>query len=708
MSPEQIEGKEADARSDLFALGAVLYEMATGKRPFEGKNQISLASAILEKDPAPISAVQPLTPPALEHVVSTCLAKNPDDRFQTARDVRLELNWAGEASAQLATQAPVLAQRTAIGFLPWAVAGIIALVVACVATWFVARRPQPATRMQFSLAGSEEMSISHMALSPDGSMLAFVSPEDSTGLPLIYVQRIGSSSAAVLAGTQGASFPFWSPDGANLGFFANGKLQKVAVSGGTPQFLARAMAGRGGTWGKQNVIVYAPDPSSPLWRINADGSGEAQVTQELKAANTWEQTHRWPVFLPDGKRFLYWSGNFANARDDKISGIYLSSLDDKQQKLVLLCRSSFGYDSGHLYYAGDQRQLTSVAFDPVSGQVSGNSTPIAGAVGFQPSTYWAALTVSGNGTVIYNTGVGAALSVLTWVDRAGKELGRIGESAIIANPTLSPDGSRAAVDIADLKASNVDIWLENTNGSDNARFTFDPTEETNAIWSRDGSMVAYRSVTSESTEIMVKRANGLENEKALLRNSGVADDFLPNSWSADGQQLLFTDQGPSHTYLSIVPAAGGERVPLLNSKANETSGQISTDGKWVAYASDESGAWEIYVSSFPGAEGKWQVSRGGGTEPRWRGDGKEIYYLSPGGMMMSVTVNAGGGFSTGAPAPLFQIHGRAPISSTDIFTYDVTRDGSKFLVNHYVKPDQVKPLTILFHAGSNPPGPSER
>jgi Tol biopolymer transport system component len=395
------------------------------------------------------------------------------------------------------------------------------------------------------------------------------------------------------------------------------------------------------------------------------------------------------------------AGNFSNASDDKISGIYLGSLDDKQQKLVLLCHSSFGYDSRHLYYAGDQKQLVGVNFDPASGRISGNSTPIAGTVGFQPSTYWTALTVSANGTVIYNTGVGAALSVLTWVDRAGKELGRIGEPAIIANPTLSPDGKRVAVDIADLKASNVDIWLQNTNGSDNTRFTFDPTEETSAIWSRDGSMVTYRSVTSNSAEILVKRTTGLEKEKALVNQPGVTDDFLPNSWSADGQQLLFTDQSTSRTYLAIVSLAGGAKVPLLNGKANETNGQISPDGKWVAYASDDSGAWEIYVSSFPGAAGKWQVSRGGGTEPRWRGDGKEILYIGPTGMLMVVSVTSESTFATGQPAPLFQIHGRAPISSTDAFTFDVTKDGKRFLVNRYVKPEHVPPLTILLNAANS-------
>jgi len=283
------------------------------------------------------------------------------------------------------------------------------------------------------------------------------------------------------------------------------------------------------------------------------------------------------------------------------------------------------------------------------------------------------------------------------VDRAGEEVGRIGEAAINANPALSPDGTRVAVDIADLKASNVNIWLETTSGSDNARFTFEPTEEINAVWSRDGSMVTYRSFASNSSEILLKRATGLEKERVLLRNPGVLDDLLPNSWSADGKQLLFTDQSPSRTYLATVPSGGGEKVALLNSKANETDGQISPDGKWVAYASDESGAWEIYVSSFPGAAGKWQASRGGGSEPRWRGDGKEIFYIAPSGMLTAVPVNGETTFATGQPSPLFQIHGHAPISSTDIFSHDVAKDGKRFLVNRYPKPEHVPPLTILLN-----------
>jgi len=433
--------------------------------------------------------------------------------------------------------------------------------------------------------------------------------------------------------------------------------------------------------------------------VNADGSGVAAVTEDLLKKNQAEQTHRWPLFLPDGKHFLFFAGTFAQTRsDDRLSGIYLSSLEAKEEQLVQLCHSSFGYDLQHLYYANDQRQLVSADFDSSNGKITGKSVVIANSVGFQPSTFWAALAVGGNGTVIYNTGVGAALSALTWVGRSGKELSRVGEPAIMANPTLSPDGSRVAVDVADLKANNVDIWLESTSGAPgNTRFTFDPSEEVAGIWSPDGSMVAWRSVPKEGCAMFAKRSNGLERERKLYQGN-VSDDFIPNSWSGDGRLIVATHWAADHPYL--VSVTDGKETQLLSGKSNETNGQISPDGKWMAYASDESGSWEIYVTSFPGAAGKWQVSRGGGSEPRWRGDGKEIFYIAPSGMLNAVPVNAQSVFATGTPAPLFQIHGRAAISSTDVFTYDVAKDGKRFLVNRYVKPEHVPPLTILLNAAS--------
>ena len=700
MAPEQVRGEGADPRTDIFAFGAVLYEMLSGVRTFRRDTPAETMTAVLKDDPPELSDPGRLVSPALERIVRRCLEKNPEQRFQSARDLSFALS--ALSGSETSGVPRVTAAPRRVPLLLW-LSVALALLAVSAGTWFIARRPAPTVRMEFAIPVPEEMSVSHMALSRDGSMLAFVSPEESSAMPMLYVQRIGSPSVTVLPGTQGASFPFWSPDAAYVAFFANGKLQKIAIAGGTPQAIASVQSARGGSWGSRDVIIFTPDAGSPVWRVNPDGSGLASVTEGFLAGSQHLSTHRWVVFLPDGNHFLLYAGNFNNRKDDQTSGIYVSSLDGKEHQLVVACHSSFGYDSHHLYYADDQRQLVSVAFDPSTAKISGHTVAVANVVGFQPSTYWAALTVAAQGTVVYNTGVGAALSVLTWMDRQGKELERIGDPAIIANPTLSPDDTRVAVDISDLKSSNVDVWLESTKGAGNARFTFDPVEEVAGVWSRDGNTVAYRSVAGGLT-IFTKAANGREREKALLQGKG-SDDFIPNSWSADGQQIVCTEQTPSRQYLVLVPSAGGTPVPLLNGKASETNGQISPDGKWVAYASDESGNWEIYVTSFPGVAGKWQVSRGGGTEPRWRGDGKEIFYIAPSGMLMAVPVNAESVFATGTPAPLFQIHGRAPISSTDVFTYDVAKDGKRFLVNRYVKPEHVPPLTILLNAAAGDSSP---
>jgi eukaryotic-like serine/threonine-protein kinase len=694
MAPEQVRGEMVDARTDIFAFGAVLFEMLSGVRAFRRDTAAETMTAVLKDDPPELSDLGRMVSSALERTVRRCLEKSPQQRFQSARDLSFALSaLSGTDMSSIARVAP--APRR-VPLLLWLAAALTLAAVAAV-TWFTARRPAPTARMQFALAVPDEMSISHMALSRDGSMLVFVSPEENSALPMLLVQRIGSSSVTPLPGTQGASHPFWSPDGANVAFFANGKLQKMAISGGTPQVLASALAARGGSWGSKAVIIYAPDANSPIQRINADGTGLAPVTQRIRTAQ--DQTHRWPVFLPDGNHFLFWAGNFGNLKDDRSSGIYVSSLEGKERKLVALCHSSFGYDAHNLFYADEQKQLVGIAFDPSTSTVSGSTSVVANAVGFQPATYWSAFAVAQNGTLIYNTSIGAAESALTWMDRSGKERGRIGDPAIMDNPTLSPDGSRVALDISDQKANNVDIWIESTTGAGNSRFTFDPSEEVVGVWSRDGKVLAYRLGDASGASLCLKPATGLEREKKRFTiPASSMDDLVPNSWSVDDQQILLTRQTSLGSHLELLSVAGGEPTRFLTSKGSESNGQISPDGRWVAYASDESGNWEIYVTSFPGAAGKWQVSRGGGTEPRWRGDGKEIFYMGPNGMLTAVSVDASGVFVTGTPVPLFQIRGRASISSTDVFTYDVAKDGKRFLVNRYEKPEHIPPLTILLSA----------
>ncbi len=692
MAPEQVRGESADPRTDIFAFGAVLYEMLSGQQAFRRGTPAETMTAVLKEDPPELSGPGHLVSPALDRTVRRCLEKNCEERFQSARDLSFALSKLSGTTDTSGAIYPARAPQRVL-WLPWAALALV--LVAAAAVIMVVRREPVKGRMQFAIPLPGE--VSHMALSRDGAMLAFVSPEENSGVPMLYIQRIGSPAATLLSGTEGASYPFWSPDGTNVAFFAHGKLEKVAVSGGAPQVLANVLAARSGSWGRRDVVIYSPDAGGALWRVNADGTGAASLTEGLITRE--EDTHRWPVFLPDGNHFLFWAGNFGQAKDDRSSGIYVSSLDGKEKRLLILCHSSFGYDSHHLYYANEERQLVSMAFDTSSATVSGSTSAIGNVVGFQPSTYWTALTVAENGTLVYNASAGAAVSALTWMDRTGKELGRVGDSAVMANPALSPDGRRIALDISDQKANNVDIWIESVNGASNARFTFDPSEEVTAVWSRDGSKLAYRMNSFKGPSLVVKRATGLEHERQILVVPHT-DDIIPNSWSPDDRQILCMHPTPSGSHLELMPAIGGNPTPFLTSKGRESNGQISPDGKWAAYASDESGNWEIYVTTFPGAAGKWQVSRGGGTEPRWRGDGKEIFYIGPTGMLMAVPVNSEGTFSTATPAPLFQIHGRAPISSTDIFTYDVTKDGKRFLVNRYVKPDRIMPLTIVLNAST--------
>ena len=624
MAPEQVRGETADPRTDIFAFGAVLYEMLSGKRAFRRDTPAETMTAVLKEDPPELTDPARSVSPALDRIVRRCLEKDPEQRFQSAKDLSFALSALSGTDSSAAARILTPWKRSH-ALLLWASLAVM-VVIAAPLVWLLARHPAPEGRMQFSIPVPGE--VSHMALSADGSALVFVSPKEDSGLPVLFLQHIGSPDVVMVPGTEGASYPFWSPDGAYVAFFANGKLQKVSVSGGAPQVLANVEAARGGSWGSRGVIIYAPDSGSPLWRINSDGTGAAPLTDRI--FNHDDQSHRWPVFLEDGNHFLFWTGNFGNTRDDRLSGIYVSSLDGKDRRLVTFAHSSFGIDSGHLFYADDERHVVSVAFDAAKATVMGNPVVIANAIGFQPSTYWVALTTAKNGTLIYNTSAGAALSALTWMDRSGKDLGRVGEPAVMCNPAISPDGTRFAVDISDQKANNVDIWIESTKGASNSRFTFDPAEEVAAVWSRDGSTLAYRSSGSseERSGLMLKPASGLEHERRIMKVQP-SDDIVPNSWSPGDQQIMCTHQSVSGNHLELVPAVGGDPTPFQSGPGSQINGQISADGKWVAYASDESGNWEIYVTTFPGAAGKWQVSRGGGSEPRWRGDGKEIFYLGP-------------------------------------------------------------------------------
>ena len=707
MSPEQLEGKPADARSDIFSFGAMLYEMATGRKAFEAKSQASLIAAILKDDPKPLRELQPLTPLALEHVVKACLAKDPDERPQSAHDLKLQLEWMRESSgisqSQLAqteqsTEASPSRRKTKTASII-AASALCTLLVAAVIGYFFKPQPAPADRLEFSIPLQNEMS--HLALSADGRMLAFVSPDPASGANMVSVQRVGSPGVSVLPGTAGASYPFWSPDDAYVAFFADGKLKKIALSGGAPQILATATSGRGGAWGRRGVIIFSAQAAGWLSKVNADGSNLVPLTDKLFDSSK-TVSHRWPVFLPDGEHFLFMTLTFSNNVTDDYRGVYFGSISGDAKRIAPQAMSNPGYANGHLFYLDDKKSLRAVSLDPGNGTVTGDAQLVTDQVGFQPSVYWGAFSVAKNGTIVYNPTVGAGLSALTWYDRTGKELGRVGEIGVLSNPTLSPDDGRLAVDVADTKANNINIWLSDLKRDTYSRFTFDSSEDVGGVWSRDGSLIAYRSLQSSDTNVFVKQTQGLQPPRSIIslkERSQATDDLNPNSWSLDGAQLLCTLQpATGGTQLVLLPTSGGNMTPFLTTKTSETNGQISPDGKWVAYASNESGDWEIYVTTFPTAAGKWQVSQSGGSEPRWRGDGKEIFYIGAGGTLTAVPVSTTGTFASGNSTPLFHTQLRAQVSSTDQFTYDATKDGQRFLVNRYAKPPQVAPLRIILNA----------
>jgi Tol biopolymer transport system component len=698
MSPEQVRGQAVDNRSDIFTFGAILYEMVAGRRAFKGESGVETMNAILKEDPPEIDIAQMKVSPGMERIVRHCLEKNPTNRFQSARDLGFALGALSGSDATATVRAVTAAETTAKSAGWMKRAAVAAAVLASAAAGYFLR-PRGATpeRLEFTIPLQEE--TSNFAISADGRVLALVSPDPASGTPVLSVERVGSSALTILQGTEGASYPFWSPDDSFVGFFADGKMKKVAASGGISQVIATASAGRGGSWGKRGLIIYAPQAAGWLWSVNADGSNAAPLTQNIYNHST-DASHRWPVFLPDGNHFLFYAGNFTTSPNDHSSGIYLSSLAGKERKLVYLAPSNPGYASGYLYFTDSERRLDAIAFDPSQGTTSGEQRIVAEKVGFQPSVYWGAFSVAETGTVVYSPTVGASLSMLTWYDRAGKELGHVGDAAVISNPSLSPDNQKAVMDIADAKANNVNIWLSDLQRGTSSRFTFDTTEDSAAAWSRDGSTIAYRSSLSD-TQIFVKASQGLQAPRKIFEVSPdhSNDDMIPNVWSPDGKQILCVKQpGEGGSELDLVPVAGGNSIPFLKASNEVTAAQISPDGKWVAYASQESGDWEIYVTTFPSAAGKWQVSRGGGTEPRWRGDGKEIFYIGPKSMLTAVAISGSDTFSAGNVTPLFRAQLRAPVSSTDMFAYDVTKDGQRFLVDRYAKPAEISPLRIVLNA----------
>jgi tRNA A-37 threonylcarbamoyl transferase component Bud32 len=689
MAPEQLEGKEADVRSDIFAFGAVLYEMATGQKAFAGKSQASLIASILSAEPPPISTVVPMTPPALDRVVKTCLAKDPDDRWQTAHDVMLQLKWIAEGGSQAGVPAPLVARRRSRERLAWGVAAVLALAAIALAALSLAR-PRPATRAVRSSILPPEKTTYHFisdaggppAVSPDGLQIVFTA-RDASGKASLWVRSLDNPAARELAGTSGAMYPFWSPDSRHIGFFAEAKLKKIDAAGGPSLTLCDAADGRGGAWNKDGVIVFEPHFREPLFRVAATG-GKPEPATKFDAPRK-ETTHRFPSFLPDGKHFLYEAGSHTVGTESELHSIYMGSLTGEAPKHLVNARSKGLYAAGHLLFVR-QKTLMAQPFDPASGRLSGDPFPIVGNVQEDPGFFTAVFSVSDNGVLAYQEGGGSVDQFqLTWFDRGGKKMDTVGQRANVFSPRISHDGRRVVFAVGDPG----DLWVEDFARKVSTRLTFDPADDSYPVWSPDDSRVAFLSQRSGGGDVYGKFSSGTGSDE-LIFTSPVGK--LPRCFSPDGLFLLFESLN-SKTKLDqeVLSLSDRKVAPFLHSEFDEAQGDFSPDGRYVAYSSNESGRFEVYVQPFPGPGGKWQVSTAGGADPVWRRDGKELFYLAPDHKLMAVAVRTGATFEAEAPQPLFEARMREDPDRH----YDVSADGQRFLIATPLGDESTPPISLV-------------
>ena len=691
MSPEQVEGKEVDTRSDIFSLGAVLYEMVTGRRAFPGKSQLSVASAVLEKDPEPISALKPMTPPALDHAIRRCLAKDQEERWQTARDLMLELKWIAEAGLQATT--PLVARSRLPAWLGWAFAGSASVLALIFGVGYLQRAPAPQQAVRAFILPPQKTTFTSVGLdggpvtvSPDGRRLAFAATDDA-GNHLLWIRALDSVSAQPLPGTEGGAWPFWSPDSRYLGFFAGGKLKKIETSGGPAETLCDALGGRGGTWNPDGTILFTPTTQSSLYLVSEAGGTAVPVTKLDDSRH--ETSHRWPYFLPEGQHFVF----FARGAEP---GIYAGTLRSHETKFLLATESNAAYASpGYLLY-WREGSLMAQPFDTRHLALTGNAVPIADHVLFSGGQSFGVFSVSQNGVLALQAG-DASVNQLSWFDRTGKQLNVISgdrEPTLVIGPRLSPNGRKLAATIFGFGSSHGDIWLYDLSRDVRTRFTFESGAVTAPVWSPDGSQVAYGADRQGYPGIYARASSGTGDDVTLLEGPAL----FPTSWSPDGRFLAYfrTDQSApvSRRQIWILPLFGDRKpFPFLPSAFDERTPEFSPDGRWIAYESNESGTFQIYVSAFPGAETKVQVSSSGGLAPAWRADGKELFYLDPTGRLMAVEVKPiGGRLELGTPRLLFQTHAASP----GAHPFDVSNTADRFLITTTgnVNPS---PITLVFN-----------
>ncbi len=709
MSPEQIQGQEVDHRSDIFSLGVVLYELFTGQMPFRGVHETALAYEIVNVDPVPMSSVRPEIDPALDAIVLECLEKDPNERTQAARQVAVDLKrYRRESSRQRAsritgtrpvTVLPAAARggvpepepRPRAPLTPWIASSVLFVLLVALAIIHFRETPSADPVINASILPPGHTTFlnandgGHIALSPDGTMLAFVA-SDSAGRNSLWLRPLSLGLAQQLPETDGAEYPFWSPDSRFIGFFAGGKLKKVAASGGPPFAICDAPNGRGGTWSGEDVILFSPRfDNTGLYRVSAAGGDATPVTATDSSRN--ETNHRWPLFLPDGKHFLYTTQ--AKSRTSEYSGaMYVASLDGSMNKLLVKISSNMAFDGKRILYVR-QRSLVEQPFDLGKFEFSADAVPVAEQIEYSTDKSRGMFSISHDGMLIYQAGENYQ-RVPVWYDRNGKRLSVVSDRSVSLWGRISPDGTKIVLDSPDPQVKTSDIWVLDLIRGVSTRFTFDRGDDLAPVWSPDGRRIIFSSDRSGQLSLYTKNSSGTESEELLLTTG---EPLLAADCTPDGRYLLYQSVGLKTNWDLWVLPLEGERKPtaFLKTEFNEQDARYSPDGRWVAYTSDESGKDEIYVRPFPVGSGKWQISVNGGHIPMWRRDGKEIIYSVQDGSVMSAEVDGTGStFVVGTVKSLFAV----PLSIGAPLS-DITADGQRFLMFPVPGGQAVPPLTLV-------------
>lgn len=692
MAPEQLEGIEADARTDLFAFGALLYEMATGQPAFQGKTRTSLIASIVSGNPQPVSQLVPMTPPALDHLIKKCLEKDPDDRWQSARDLADQMRWIVDAGSRAGEAAPVLARRKTRTRLAWALHAATAAVAVLATVGFMAWRTEPARIVRSSLLPPDKTqyvaTLGAMALSPDGRRIAFVA-RDAGGKDMLWVRALDALTAQPLAGTEGASHPFWSPDSRFLGFFSSGKLRKIDANGGPPQALCDAANGRGAAWSPNGTIVFTPSTTDVLYKVSQAGGAPTAVTEF--DPNISEVSHRHPSFLSDGVHFLF----LVEARPDTEGSqegflLFAGSTESKERKRLVATSASARFaKSGHVLFLRD-RTLLAQRIDEGRLELVGDAVPVAENL-TRTSRWEAPFSVSDDGRLAFLAGAASELSQLVWMDRDGRDLELVGKPADYRSVAVSHDGRRIAAHLLDPKAQKGDIWVLDLERGTSTRLTFDAADDSNPIWSADDRWVYFTSSRQGRGDVFRKSSSGTGVDEPVVSDPELSILF---SLTADGRTgAVLTNNATKKTSwdISILDVASGTTRPFLETPFYELTPSLSPDGRWLAYFSNESGQNEVFVQSLVDGGGKWQISTEGGTRPRFTRDGGEIVFQSLDDKLMVVSVRTAPTFSASVPRRLVD----PKVRQIPAMQYDLSPDGRRILVNRLVEQAVVEPVTLV-------------